>query len=143
MKTDDVSPNAHQTVNNEQTNPMHTTIADDVTSPTVTSPPAEYTEIASPSQTEKVGLPQKSFLGMRPRMVFPLTLRLLWRDLALYLQSISAFFPPICKKGMAQLINTFTQLEINLQKLLYYSTNNGSPSWIFLEMFRSEGCPKI
>ena len=63
---------SHQTVNNEQTNPMQT-LADGVTSPTVTSPPAEYTEIASPSQTEKVGFPQKSVLGMRPRMVFPLT----------------------------------------------------------------------
>ena len=49
---------SHQTVNNEQTNQIQT-LADGVTSPTVTSPPAEYTEIASPSQTEKVGFPPK------------------------------------------------------------------------------------
>ena len=81
-----------QTVNNEQTNQIQT-LADGVTSPTVTSPPAEYTEIASPSQTEKVGFPQKSVLGMRPRMVFPLThqtvIEISRFGYNIYLQSIS------------------------------------------------------
>ena len=93
---------SHQTVNNEQTNPMQT-LADGVTSPTVTSPPAEYTEIASPSQTEKVGFPQKSVLGMRPRMVFPRLIKLSLRsvDLVIYLPlNLCFIFPLIRKKGM-------------------------------------------